>query len=75
LARLRQDPKSLPRCLARTRRPTFHTATKSARKAFEEAYRLFEAAYRVAAERLSTCGDPHGFPDGAFPPAAAFVAG
>jgi hypothetical protein len=40
----------------------------------EEAYRWFEAAYRTAAERLRAGGDPHGFPEGAFPPAAAFVA-
>lgn len=70
---LRQDPLSCGKPLRRSPSPAFHAATREARRALEEAYRWFVVAYRAAAMRLRQGGDPHGFPDGAFPPAAAFV--
>jgi hypothetical protein len=48
--------------------PFVHAACRAVRLALLEAYRLFVAAYRAAAERLRA-GDRFAvFPDGAFPP-------
>lgn len=71
---LQQDPRSYPMRLHRSPRPRFHAATREARKLLEEGYRAFMVAYREAATRLREGGNPHGFPEGAFPPAQAFVA-
>ena len=53
--------------------PRFHAATKAAREALRQAYGLFLAAFREAAERLKA-GDPTArFPNGCFPPGLPFV--
>lgn len=71
---LRLDPQSRPEPPSRSPRPAFHALTQEARRRLEEGYRCFEASFRMAADRLRQGGNPHQFPDGAFPPAPAFVA-
>ena len=55
--------------------PFVHAATKAARLAFREAYALFVAAYREAADKLRKGNRAALFPIGSFPPALPFVGG
>lgn len=70
----RQDPFDRPEELKpRRRRPLIHAASRRVREEFQQAYRLFLAAYRLASE-LYRAGDRDvRFPPGSFPPALPFV--
>jgi len=71
----RIDPHSRPEEFEPTPAPLVHAATRQARKAFKEAYRLFVEAFREASARLrSGDGDETvAFPEGSFPPGLPFV--
>jgi hypothetical protein len=72
---LAQDPLHRPKRIKKSPAPFVHAATKAMRQLLWEAYALFVAAYRSAAERLKA-GDPAPpFPAGCFPPAMPFVSG
>lgn len=66
---VRQDPRHEPNRLKKGPAPLAHAATRGARIALREAYRTFLAAYRHAADRLSSGALDMLFPRGAFPPA------
>ena len=55
--------------------PAFHVASKAVRRELWNAYSLFVAAYRDAAEKLRTGIRNVAFPVGSFPPALPFVGG
>jgi len=66
---VRQDPRSIPLRSKKSPAPWFHTATREALRLLRNAYELFFAAFRRAAERLRA-GDPTAqFPPRSFPPA------
>jgi REP element-mobilizing transposase RayT len=65
---LRLDPHGLPLHSKWSPAPMFHCASKQARYAFREAYDLFCATFRQAADRLRAGKLPTAFPAGAFPP-------
>ncbi len=65
---LRQNPHQEPVRSKRAPAPLVHAASKRTRRVLLEAYRIFVAAYRRAAERLR-CGDLFAvFPTYSFPP-------
>jgi hypothetical protein len=66
---LRQSPEATPTRFKKSPAPWFHAATKAARAALKEAFAIFLAAYRRAAERLRAGDRLVVFPPGAFPPA------
>lgn len=68
-------PHHRPQPIARSPAPLVHAATEAARRAFREAYSLFIAAFRDAAERLRRGDRDAPFPAGCFPPALPFVPG
>ena len=71
----RQNPHQEPARLKRSPAPLVHAASKRARRAFLDAYRIFVSAYRRAAERLR-CGDlSASFPEYSFPPPLPFARG
>lgn len=71
---VRQDPRARPAHeLERSPAPFVHAATKAVRRAFVDAYRWFEAAFRSAAEKLRSGERNVVFPDGCFPPPSPFV--
>jgi REP element-mobilizing transposase RayT len=70
----RQDPRLEPNRLKKGPAPLAHTATRDARQALREAYGLFLAAYRRAAERLRCGAGEAQFPAGCFPPPLPFQA-
>ncbi len=72
---LAQDPYDHPERPKKEPAPFVHAATKAARLAFREAYALFVAAYREAAEKLRKGDRGAVFPIGSFPPALPFVGG
>ena len=53
--------------------PLFHAATRRIRERLREAYALFVAAFREAAERLRAGEVDVAFPSGSFPPALPWV--
>ncbi len=65
-------PRATPRTIKRTPIPLVHAASRAVRRAFQEAYRLFVLAYRIAAEQLRASNSQASFPAGCFPPALAF---
>ena len=73
------DPGPAPSCPPerpkKSPAPLVHAATKAARLFFREAYALFVAAYREAAEKLRKGDRGARFPTGIFPPALPFVGG
>jgi hypothetical protein len=70
---LAQNPLDRPNRSKKSPAPLFHAFRKSVRQEMWEAYALFVAAFREAAERLKN-GHPHpAFPEGSFPPGAPFV--
>ena len=72
---LRQRPHGRPRDSKRSPAPLFHTVSARVRRELWDAYRLFVAAFREAAEKLRA-GDRNAvFPLGSFPPALPFVGG
>jgi REP element-mobilizing transposase RayT len=72
---LAQSPHQKPKKTKKSPAPGFHAATKAARLALWEAYGLFYAAYREAAEKLRKGVGFGGFPEGSFPPALPFARG
>jgi hypothetical protein len=70
---LRQDPETHPPRSKKSPAPMFHAATRAMRKAFWEAYSMFVAAFREAAERLKSGERTARFPVGSFPPGLPFV--
>ena len=70
---LRHHPHERPDKLARSPRPWFHTRTSAGRERLREAYRLFEDAFRHAAELLRAGVPNPPFPEGSFPPGMPFV--
>jgi hypothetical protein len=72
---LSQHPHVRPNRPKESPAPLFHAATKRARRALYEAYRLFVRAFREASERLRAGDRDVIFPSGSFPPALPFVGG
>ena len=70
----RQRQLDRPKRLKKSPAPFSHCATKKVRQAFWEAYSLFSAAYRKAAEKLKTGDLSAVFPQGSFPPPQPFRA-
>ena len=70
---LAQSPQERPKNTKRSPAPAFHAATKAARRAMRDAYALFLAAYREAAEKLQKGNRSALFPEGSVPPALPFV--
>jgi hypothetical protein len=70
---LRQDPHNRPNHTKKSPAPAVHAASKAARQAFWEAYSIFLAAFREAAEKLKAGDRTARFPLGSFPPALPFV--
>ena len=70
---LRQHPHTCPNKSKKSPAPRFHAATKAAREALRNAYGLFLAAFREAAEKLRAGDRTVRFPNGCFPPGLPFV--
>lgn len=64
---LRQDPRHEPNRIKKGPAPLAHAASRAARDALRDAYRLFLSAYRRAAERLRENPSEALFPEGSFP--------
>jgi hypothetical protein len=72
---LSRHPHERPKKPKRSPAPRFHALSATVRRELWEAYRLFVAAFRQAAEKLRA-GDRNAvFPPGSFPPALPFVEG
>jgi REP element-mobilizing transposase RayT len=72
---LTQDPHRQPARSKKSPAPAFHAASQAVRYGLREAYSLFVAAYREAAEKLRAGNRNVRFPLGSFPPALPFVGG
>jgi hypothetical protein len=72
---LAQDPLQWPKKTKKSPAPAFHAASKAMRRELWNAYSLFVAAYRDAAEKLRAGIRDVAFPIGSFPPALPFVGG
>ena len=72
---LSKHPHHRPRHQKRSPAPLFHAFTAAARRELWEAYRLFVAAFRQAADKLRAGDRNAAFPRGSFPPALPFVGG
>src|SRR6185295_1001550 len=68
-----QNPETRPRRIKKSPAPFFHALRKKVRKALWEAYGLFFAAFREAAEKLRAGDRDAAFPVGSFPPGLPFV--
>jgi hypothetical protein len=62
-----------PKKIKKSPAPFFHALRKKVRKALWEAYGVFLAAYREAAERWRAGDRDVAFPTGSFPPPLPFV--
>lgn len=69
----RQHPHTQPNKTKKSPAPRFHAATKAIREGLREAYGLFLAVFRDAAELLKTGDRSAKFPIGSFPPGLPFV--
>jgi hypothetical protein len=72
---LTQDPHHRPARSKKSPAPAFHAASQAVRRGLREAYALFVAAYREAAEKLRAGNRDARFPTGSFPPGLPFVGG
>src|SRR4051812_30770797 len=72
---LAQNPLQRPKKTKRSPAPAFHVASKAMRRELWNAYALFVAAYRAAAEKLRAGVRDVVFPRGSFPSALPFVSG
>jgi REP element-mobilizing transposase RayT len=72
---LAQNPLRRPKKTKKSPAPAFHAASKAVRRELWNAYALFVAAYRTAAEKLRAGVRDAVFPRGSFPPALPFVDG
>jgi hypothetical protein len=70
---LQQNPHKEPGKIKRSPAPLFHAATKAIRNGLREAYFLFFAAFRDAADQLKAGDLSARFPLGSFPPGLPFV--
>ena len=68
-----QNPETRPKKIKKTPAPFFHALRKKVRKTLWEAYGLFLAAFREAAEKLRAGDRSAAFPPGSFPPRLPFV--
>jgi len=68
-----QNPETRPKKIKKSPAPFFHTLRKKVRKTLWEAYGLFLAAFREAAEKLRAGDRSAAFPPGSFPPRLPFV--
>jgi hypothetical protein len=68
-----ESPTSRPSKTKRSPAPRFHAASKAIRNGLREAYYLFLAAFRDAAELLKAGDRSARFPVGSFPPGLPFV--
>ena len=68
-----QNPETRPKKIKKSPTPFCHALRKTVRKALWEAYGLFVAAYREAAEKLRAGDRTVEFPPGSFPPRLPFV--
>ena len=70
-----QHPETRPKRFKKSPAPLFHTVSEELRDQLYEAYYLFVAAFRTAADKLKR-GDPtFRFPASSFPPGLPFVRG
>ena len=72
---LKQNPLRRPKKTKKSPAPAFHAASKAVRRELWDAYALFVAAYRAAAEKLRAGIREVVFPRGSFPPPLPFVDG
>ncbi|HEY2290847.1 MAG TPA: hypothetical protein VGM86_09120 [Thermoanaerobaculia bacterium] len=70
---LAQNPLRRPKKTKKSPAPAFHAASQAVRRELWDAYALFVAAYRSAAEKLRAGIRDVVFPRGCFPPALPFV--
>jgi hypothetical protein len=70
---LRQSPHIRPNKTKKSPAPRFHAASKAIREGLREAYGLFLAAFRDAADLLKQGDRSARFPVGSFPPGLPFV--
>lgn len=70
----RQDPRHEPNRIKKGPAPLVHAASRAARVALHEAYGLYLAGYRRAADRLRRGALDALFPEGSFPPPLPFRA-
>jgi hypothetical protein len=70
---LQQRPHHEPAQTKKSPAPRFHAATKDARNSLKEAYGLFLAVFRDAADELKAGNRQARFPIGSFPPGLPFV--
>ncbi len=70
---LAQSPESRPLKTKRSPAPAVHAASRAVRRELRNAYFLFVAAYRSAAEKLRAGHRDVPFPMGCFPPPLPFV--
>lgn len=70
---LRQRPHTQPNKTKKSPVPRFHAASKAIRERLREAYGLFLAAFRDAADLLKAGDRSARFPLGSFPPGLPFV--
>jgi putative transposase len=72
---LAQNPLRKPKKTKKSPAPAFHAASKAMRRELWNAYALFVAAYRDAADKLRAGIRDVKFPRGSFPPPLPFVGG
>jgi hypothetical protein len=72
---LSRHPHDRPKNRKRSSAPMFHALSAGVRRELWEAYRLFVAAFRQAAEKLRAGDRNVVFPPGSFPPALPFMGG
>lgn len=72
---LGRHPHERPKNPKRSPAPQFHALCAKVRRELWEAYSLFVAAFRQAAEKLRAGDRNAAFPAGSFPPALPFVGG
>jgi hypothetical protein len=70
---LKQQPTARPAKTKKSPAPLFHVIAKAVRRRMYEAWALFLAAYRDAAEKLRNGDLTAVFPEGCFPPPQLFV--
>lgn len=71
-ALLRQEPHLEPNRVKKGPAPLVHAASRAARDALRERYRLFVAGFRQAADAMRSGRIEMSFPSGSFPPASPF---
>jgi len=70
---LAMNPRHKPGSTKRRGAPLVLGGSKKSRRKIREAYRTFVRHFRAAAEELDELKPTHGFPEGSFPSALAFV--